>query len=203
MKRSKGVTFFAILIILGSLASMRSISREFESLRSGEGLSTKYTRAVDRMLARRNLSPEESEQKRQAFKHLMTQYESAHPSERMNERLQFGIAFALSLLALTAGIGLLIMKPWAPKLTQWHAGLSILFTLWAVLTFSSHQPLVIELVRLLPEVTGDEGRTERLVNVVRYNAMTMYFISVSWNILVLWFFQRPKTKAQFQAAKGR
>ncbi len=199
MKRSAGVTAFAVLFIvlglgraLGGVAQLiaapRLIDRQMSALRG-------QIDALAGTPGRGHLPPE-----RRAKLHARLDRAAAVMQESLTSPIARMRLVTFGLLGLTmcvAGIGVWSLSEWARELAIWQAWVSIVFAvlfIWLTPPSSAFPDAALELVddsavqAQVREIVR-RGQTLALVTAVALEAL--------WNGLVVWFLTRRSVSAQF------
>ena len=206
MKRSVGVTAWTVLFItfglFGVAGSVVSLFVTPNLLRSSEQQmaeldSTPTTADPGVFGLDQKRSDEETAKLRAQVQTIIR--EATHGSHVMREyltspRMQIGMVVSglLSLAMGVGGIGMWSLKSWARTLVLWQAGLSIIrMVVGLLMPFS------------IPELsTFTDPAMQRTMEVWRVIGAGLRLITgLTWNGLILWFFNRASVKAQF-VSKG-
>ena len=205
VKRSTGVTVIAILLILGggleSLASALSLALGPSLIaRQREQMAA----ALDRLEQEGQggqASPERVQRVaeiRQFFERFERTVQTSDGAARSLAAKAIGsLSGLLGIVALTAGIGILLLKGWARFLVIWQAGLSILCAIGTALWGYAVSLSAVEGLRAIGVAPGMQEMS--LARGAAIGTVAMLLLpSLAWNGLLLWFFNRPSVKAQFQ-----
>ena len=197
MRRSIGVTILAVLFIIDGIFQLHRVFWGIQQLRPE--IISRVEAGFNQMLTEQNVPPDEAEQKRQLFHQRLMELKSEQ--ERRGKSV---IVIGLSLATLAAGVGLLTMQLWARTLVQWVAGVSLAVVCWSAFTFfTRREPQAVDIAQLMLSAAGREAQAARAQAMVRQLAMATYPVVIAWNVFLLWFFQRPTVKAQFQTARSQ
>ena len=215
MKRSGGVTAFAILfIIFGLLTAVGALfsfvmgptvtARFGQTVTRLENLEDRL-RKVERKAEQEGVAAEDLAEQRQKVEQSIQVVRDM--ALAMRETLGSPTAMGLNLVnlclglaAFIAGIGILMLKGWARSLIVWQAALSIVAVVVALVAFSGAQDKIVELqAQMVGEGQQEFWQMGRTMGGVGQGIGLVWI--VAWNGLVLRFFNRPSVKAQF--VRGR
>lgn len=209
MKRSGGVTAFAILFIIfgllmavGALFSFvvgpivtAGLDQSVSQLETGldEQLrKAEQDGAAAEEIAKQRQEAEQNIQAVRDFASVMRETSASPTAMGINL-----LNLLLGLAALIAGIGILGLKGWARTLIVGQAAVSIVAALAAMVLVSGQQQ---QLADLQARMAGQEGaefqQMARTMGLVGQGIGLVWV--VAWNGLVMWFFNRASVKAQFQ-----
>ena len=202
MKRSVGVTVWAVLLIIAGLLGMVGAT---VSLSMGQRSLERLTQSVERLKTippqggteAGQVPPEQLAQLRVRLEGLVQQVRKATESPVV--RTTTALAALLSLAALAAGIGLFFLKRWARTAAMWQAGCSIALGLFVTL-FSPQRELTEATLRVY------EGLIDPQAQQMMHTGQTIgqwlgLLVLLVWNGFILWYFIRPSVKAQFLSSK--
>ena len=200
MKRSVGVTVWAVLLIIaGALTGMAAT---FSSLTSGQSLdamaqSMKRLDALPTGTGEGQIPPEQLADIRQRADALMREMETVIRSPVVH--VSTSLAGLLGLAALLAGIGLFSLKGWARTLAIWQAGLSIILGLFTML-LSPQRRLSEATLQLFEGFLNPDAQGMIQTGQAVGQWLGVLFLLV-WNGLLIWYCSRPSVKAQFLSSK--
>jgi len=200
MKRSVGVTVWAVLLIIAGLLGTVGAT---VSLSMGQRSLDRLTQSVEQMKSlpigteAGQVPPERMAQLRVRLEGLVQQVRKATESPVV--RTTTALAALLSLAALAAGIGLFFLKRWARTAAMWQAGCSIALGLFVTL-FSPQRELTEATLRVY------EGLIDPQAQQMMHTGQTIgqwlgLLVLLVWNGFILWYFIRPSVKAQFLSSK--
>ena len=200
MKRSVGVTVWAILLILaGILTGGAAIMSLSAGPRALDQLSEqmKQLEAMPTGTAQGQIPPEQLEMVRRQFEAFMGEAREAITSPGV--RVSTTLSALLAIAAVLAGIGFFSLKGWARTVAIWQAGLSIPLGLYAA-WFSPQQKLAGMMLRMY-EGLMDPATMERMRQTMQAGQTVGQWLHVvillAWNGLLIWFLLRASVKAQF------
>ena len=210
MTRSKGVTGFAIFLLL---AGAFMIIGNAVTLLTGPQSARRLEQQAEALEARREATLGQAQEQsakaedvaraREQFDKLVAAMHTMASTARQAYQRPVvmaisGLGALLGVAAFAAGLGLLRLREWARRLILWQAALSIPIGLWsmAVLApFYHHmRQSMLELVSTLgvPAQTQDMVQTGQIIG-----QWLGILLLVGWNGFVIWWFRRPSVKAQF------
>jgi len=128
--------------------------------------------------------------------------------------VKYILAFVISALSLTCGIYLLKLKPWARQLAMVLAGVNIIYALIIfnsliktdyskMMDYASKKQEQMVQEQYKPEYQKKALEAIEKQKQITEKAMPMLFaivtgITIGWNIIIIFFFTRPKVKEQFE-----
>lgn len=200
MKRSVGVTVWAVLLILAGIltggaaivslsAGPRALDQLNEQMRRLEAMPTG--------MAQGQIPPEQLETMRQQFGAFVREAGEVIISPSVRVSTMLSALFAIA--AVIAGVGFFLLKGWARTLAIWQAGLSIPFGLYAAWYSPQHKLSDITL-RFYAGLV-DPATMERIRQMQAIGQWLYVGILLVWNGLLIWFLLRESVKAQF-VSKG-
>lgn len=196
MKRSVGVTVWAVLLIVagllgvgGSLYSLAAGPRSLETMAE----RMRQLEALPQGTGQGQIPPEAMAKLHQQFEGLMREMREVMDSPIV--RTSALLAALLGLAALAAGIGFFSLKGWARTVAIWQAGLSIPFGLYLA-WFSPQGRLSGMFVRFY-EGLGDPAALAGMRQMQAIGQWLYVGILLVWNGLLIWFLVRESVKAQF------
>lgn len=212
MKRSEGVSVVAILLIIFSclnicLSMYNSLAFEArgaeEAERKMNQTFTAMSAQLEDRIRRGVVKPAEADRLHGEFNRYVRRMQEAHHGIR-----EFSTSPAMSLFSwlsnllsaasLAAGIGLLFLKRWARQITLWSAGVSILLLVGSSSLYPALARVVSAFAVAPPGIPAawEQGASTMVSVVVRVS----FVLGAAWETFLLWFFNRPSVKAQFQRA---
>ncbi len=196
MKRSVGVTVWAVLLIIaGLLGTVGAIV----SLSMGQRSLDQLTQSVERLktlptgIEEGQIPPEQLAPLRVRLEGLVQQVRKATESPIV--RTTTALASLLSLVALAAGIGLFFLKRWARTAAMWQAGCSVVLALF-VTWFSPQRELTDATLRVY-EGLIDSKAQQMMQTGQAIGQWLGLILLVAWNGLLIWYCSRPTVKAYF------
>lgn len=203
MKRSVGVTVWAVLLILAgvvtggiAIVSLSAGPRALDQLSE----RMKQLEAMPTGTAQGQIPPEQLEGVRRQFEAFMGEAHEVITSPGV--RVSTTLSALLAIAAVLAGVGFFLLKGWARTVAIWQAGLSIPLGLYAA-WFSPQQKLSGMMLRMY-EGFMDPATLERLRQTMQTGQTIGQWLHVvmllAWNGLLIWFLLRESVTAQF--AKG-
>ena len=195
MKRSRGVTVWAVLLIIAG--ALTGTIATFSSVMRGQSLeamaqSMKRLDALPTGTGEGQVTPEQLAHIRQRAEALRREVEAVNRSPIVH--VMTWLAGLLGLAALIAGIGLFSLKGWARILAIWQAGLSILHGLFTMLC--SPQRRLSEAALQTFEGLIDPGAQGMIQTGQAVGQWLGVLFLLVWNGLIIWSFTRPSVKAQ-------
>lgn len=196
MKRSVGVTVWAVLLILagvvgafGAIVSLSMGQRSLDQLtQSVERLKTLPTGTEEGQIP-----PEQLAQLRVRLEGLVQEVRKATESPLV--RTTTALAALLSLVAFAAGIGLLGLHAWARQAVIWQASCSLV--LGVFVTFISPQRRLAEAALQVYEGVLDPKAQQMMQTGQTIGQWLGLILLLVWNGLIIWYFSRPTVKGQF------
>ena len=202
MKRSAGVTWWAVLLMLGGvgtgLASILSLSGGPRSLDAIEQRMTQQLDALPTGTGQGQLSPEKVTELRTRFSTILRELRGVMSSPTVY--VSTVLALLLGLAGLVAGIGLWRLQGWGRWLAICQAGCAV--PLGLVRMLGSPQRQISEAVLQLTQGLLDPAAQERMRHAMQIGQVIGQAANVAlllaWNGLLIWFVNRAGVKAQFQ-----
>lgn len=200
MKRSVGVTVWAVLLIIAG--ALTGLAATFSSLTRGQSLdamaqSMKRLDTLPTGTGEGQITPEQLAYIRQRADALMREMAEVIRSPVVH--VSTLLAGLLGLAALIAGIGLFSLKGWARALAIWQAGFSLLLGLFTML-FSTQRRLSEATLQLFEGFIDPDTQGMIQTGQAVGQWLGVLFLLV-WNGLIIWYFSRPSVKAQFLSSK--
>ena len=197
MKRSVGVTVWAVLLIIsGVVGAFGAIV----SLSMGQRSLDQFTQSVERLKTlptgteEGQIPPEQLAQLRVRLEGLLQEVRKATESPLVHTTT--ALAALLSLVALAAGIGMFSLKTWARAAAIWQAGCSIALGLFV--TVFSPQRALTEATRRVYEGLIDPQAQQMMQTGQTIGQWLGLLVLLAWNGFILWYLNRASVKAQFQ-----
>ena len=183
-KRSAGVTFWAIVLILGGISTavgaVVSVAVGPNIMRSADQRLAQLQTQLEAALEKQQQQPQEQLQDqdeepssaqaaqvqaqlkqtfgkvRETYRHLRELYET--PSIQV----AFLIGGLLGVAALIGGIGVLRLRGWGRTLVLWQAGLSIIYGVVWWMTWSSQQQNIVPDLSSMPTLPNTTSNPQLL-----------------------------------------
>ena len=198
MKRSVGVTVWAVLLILsgvfGAIGATISLSTAEHSLEQ-ISQSIERLKTVPTGTEPGQLPPERVTQLQERLERLMEEVRKATESPLVKTTTM--LAGVLSVLALCAGIGLLASQGWARSIAIWQAACSIVFGV--IVMCVSPQRRLAEVAMGVYEGLMDP-KAQQMMHIGHVVGQWLgLLLLLVWNGLIIWYFNRPSVKALFSS----
>ncbi|OGX16285.1 MAG: hypothetical protein A2166_03975 [Omnitrophica WOR_2 bacterium RBG_13_41_10] len=132
--------------------------------------------------------------------------------------VKYILAFVISALCLTCGIYLLKLRPWAKQLAIVLAGINTIYALIIfnglaktdyskMMDYASKKQEQMVQEQYKPEYQKKALEAIERQKQITEKAMPILFaivtgITIGWNIIIIFFFTRPKVKEQFTGAES-
>jgi hypothetical protein len=207
MKRSTGVTVWAVLLILGGGFSLFGsvVSSALSGAMRGGAMEEQF-RTLDAQLSQAKgadgqvLPPEQVTKLRDQLQQMRAKMEQFFTSPLM--QVLTGAHGLVGLAALVAGIGLLLLKGWARSLAIGQAIGATVVGLCSQLVMHGWQQDVLQ---SMVSSAGTEPAQQQAMQQMMGTAQTFglglgIVLLLAWNGVLIWFLNRPSVKAQFQVS---
>lgn len=203
MKRSAGVTWWAVLLMLGGvgtgLASALSLSSGPRSLEAIERRMTQQFDAMPTGTGEGQFSPERVAKLRSRFSAIIGELREVMSSPAVY--VSTLLTALLGLAGFIAGLGLWWLKGWGRLLAICQAGCAI--PLGFVRMMGSPQRQISESVMQLTQGLLEPAAQEQMRQAMQTGQTIGQVANVAlllvWNGLLIWFLNRASVKAQFQS----
>ncbi|MFA5007610.1 MAG: hypothetical protein WC546_00050 [Candidatus Omnitrophota bacterium] len=113
-------------------------------------------------------------------------------------------SFVVSSASITAGIGIIKLKPWARKLVIILCATGILYSIYFAIIMLTHSSEFVEMSlssSTLPKGTSSEtlGTMKAFMQIMLCcSAIVGMFFGIAFIIFIIWFFMRKSVVEQFQ-----
>ncbi|HZT82515.1 MAG TPA: hypothetical protein VFA26_19965 [Gemmataceae bacterium] len=184
--RPGGITAIAILhLIGGSILLLSSVCGGAMQLAGGQQAFTPATTA-------------QSKQQKELQERMEKVLNEKLPGYKAIQYGQMGLSFVISVMLLTAGIGLLKMQPWARTLSIVYAIISILNHVFSIVYgFAFSIPATRELLREEAQRNPQVAQFSSIMEAALPLGIVVSAIFVLYPIVVLIVMMLPGTKAAF------
>ncbi len=204
MRRSTGVTVWAVLLILGGGLSLAGsvVSSVVSGAMRGGAMEERFRQLDDQLSHIKGtdgqpMPPEKVAEMRAKLQQMRVKMEQFFTSPRM--QMLTGAHGIVGLAALVAGIGVLLLKGWARSLAIGQAIGALVVGLCSQLLMHGWQQEMMQSFAIGAVDPAQQQAMQQAFQIAQTVGLGLGIVFLlAWNGLLLWFFNRASVKAQFQ-----